>query len=69
MQNTSYKRHVLANISTHPIIVPIEDYCRDNKCNLEDIEKWKSFEQEGPQLCQTAHVIIKVYYDDTKWRC
>lgn len=69
MQNTSYKRHVLTNMSTHPIIVPIEDYCRDNNYSPEDVEKWESFEQNSSQLCQNAYVIIKVYYKKDDWKC
>ena len=68
MPNTSYLYHVLMNISTRPVIVPIEDYCRAHSCSREEIEtKWESFEQEKPEKCQESSVRIKVYYNQKEW--
>lgn len=65
-----YIHFVLMNISTHPIIVPIEDYCRDkNECLRSDIENnWKSFEQQKAQIDPNGNEIIKVYYDPKNWQ-
>ncbi len=68
MPSTSYLHHVLMNISTQPVIVPIEDYCRAHSCLRTDIEtKWESFEQKNPQKCLESFVYIKVYYKKEEW--
>ena len=64
MISSSPTYYVLHNVSTCPITVPLQDYCREHEVSAEVIKKeWNSIEQINSQ----GNEQIILCFQPTKW--